>query len=758
MQKSLIILEKPSVAMDFAKALKISGKKDGYIENDKYVVTWCVGHLVEMLYPEAYDIKYKKWTLEDLPFLPKTYKYGIISRVKKQYEIVAHMLHRNDIDTVYWAGDSGKEGQTIEENIRNYGGVRKGMKELRVWIDSQTEEEILKGIKNAKPMSDYKKLGDSGIMRAIEDYSIGINFSRAMSVKYSSLLNKYAQTSKYKPIAVGRVMTCVLGMVVNREREIRNFNESSFYRVVGTFFNEKIEGEWKVTNSSNYFKSPLLYKDNGFKEQKDAEDFISKIKGQQAVIYSLENKKTYKKAPLLFNLAEIQAECSKLYKISPNETLNILQSLYEKKLITYPRTDARVLSSAVAKTIISNLSGLKVYTPTKKYVDNIINNNLYNKLASTQYVDDNKITDHYAIVPTGVTSGVSSLNKTESNLYDLIVRRFLSIFYPSAEYMNAKIEIDIKNERFFMSGKKIIKEGYLEVLENSSSENKNINVIKVMNTLKKGDIIPVSSLNIKEGKTVPPKRYTSGTIILAMENAGQLIEDADLRAQIKKNGIGTSATRANIIEKLIKIEYLKLDKKTQILSPENFGEMVYDVVNLTIPSLLNPKMTASWEKGLDGIIDGSITTQTFKQKLDSFIIKETENITKNNISNELIKLYEHNKNNYTSTNSNNSTNNLNGSANSKTMKNTSFSNLTCPICGCEIRKMNWGWGCSGYNSGCKFSISNKIAGKSITDKNAKDLISKGITEKITGFNSKKGNKFDAKIILDENHKTVFSFV
>lgn len=745
MGKSLIITEKPSVAIDFAKALKINGKKDGYIENDKYVITWCVGHLIEMLYPESYDEKYRKWTLEDLPFLPKTYKYGVISKVRKQYEIVNHMLHRKDIDTVYWAGDSGKEGQTIEENIRRYSGVRKGMKELRVWIDSQTEEEIINGIKNAKPMSDYEKLGNSGIMRAIEDYSIGINFSRAMSVKYAGLLNKQTQTSKYRPIAIGRVMTCVLGMVVNREREIRDFAETPFYRVVGTFINDNIEGEWKSTETSDYYNSPLLYKENGFKNKKNAEALILKIKNQPAYIRSIDNKRTYKKPPLLFNLAEIQAECSKIFKISPNKTLDILQTLYEKKLITYPRTDARVLSNAIAKNIVKNIAGLKTYGPVKKYIDNIINNTLYKNIISTQYVDDSKITDHYAIIPTGVLTELTTLDKTHKDVYDLIVKRFISIFYPSAEYINAKIEIDIKGERFFVSGKKLVKEGYLEIIGVTSDDNKNIDVVKIIDSIKKGDSIPVLSLNIKEGKTTPPKRYTSGTIILAMENAGQLIEDPDLRAQIKKNGIGTPATRSGIIEKLIKIQYLKLDKKTQILSPERFGEMVYDVVNLTIPSLLNPKMTASWEKGLDGIVNGSITVQEFKEKLDAFIIKETENIAKNNITNDLIKSFEQNKAN-TTLNKNNKSLNTNNS-----------SNLSCPICGSEIKKMNWGWGCSGYSSGCKFSISNKIAGKSITDKNVKDLISKGSTEKITGFNSKKGNKFDAKIILDENYKTAFSF-
>ena len=608
MAKSLIITEKPSVAQEFARILGVSGRNDGYIENSDYVITWCVGHLVEMVYPEVYDEKYKKWKLEDLPFLPKEYKYDVIPAVSKQYDVVHKMLHREDIDTVYWAGDAGKEGQTIEENIRMYGGVREGMKELRVWIDSQTEEEIKRGIREAKPMSDYANLGKSGIMRTIEDYAMGINFSRAMSVKYGNLLNDAAGTRNYTAIAVGRVMTCVLGMVVIREREIRNFVETPFYRVVGSFTDANIEAEWKVVEGSKYFESPLLYKENGFKKQESAENLIQELSGKTAVVESIERGTSRKKAPLLFNLAELQAECSKRFKISPDETLQVAQDLYEKKLTTYPRTDARVLSTAVAKEIGKNISRLKGYEPVQGYVERIMKEGLHYNIAKTQYTDDSKITDHYAIIPTGQLTELRSLNELQRSVYDLIVRRFLSIFYPAAEYQTVKLVVAVGEEKLFAGAKALKAPGFLEIAgrkqeEEKEGSNKEDNeetdspgLLELADQLTKGQELPVNGYSLKEGSTKPPKRYTSGSMVLAMENAGQLIEDEELRAQIKGSGIGTSATRAEIIKKLVRIGYLHLNKKSQILSPEVLGEMVYEVVNMTVPALLNPKMTASWEK------------------------------------------------------------------------------------------------------------------------------------------------------------------
>ena len=635
MGKSLIITEKPSVAQEFARVLGVSGRKDGCIENQEYVITWCVGHLVGLVYPESYDIKYKKWRLEDLPFLPKEYKYDVIKDVSHQYDIVHGMLMREDIDRVYWAGDAGKEGQTIEENIRNYGGVREGMEELRVWIDSQTEEEILRGIREAKPMSEYANLGKSGIMRTIEDYAMGINFSRVMSVKYGNLLNNAAGTQSYTPIAVGRVMTCVLGMVVIREREIRNFKETPFYRIVGKFSDAGIEGEWKAVEGSKYFESPLLYKENGFREEKDAQALIESVKNHPAVVQSVEKGISRKKAPLLFNLAELQAECAKRFKISPDETLQIAQDLYEKKLTTYPRTDARVLSSAVAKEISRNISRLKGFEPTSAFVERIMEKKLFANIAKTQYTDDSKVTDHYAIIPTGQLTELGSLNSLQKAVFELIVRRFLSIFYPPAEYQNVKlivaVDVEEKKERFFASAKVLKRPGYLEIAGIPGKKDKNdpLNeergldrvtagaynrredeeedsvdpkaLLTLADSLKNGDEISVQGYSVKEGKTSPPKRYTSGSMVLAMENAGQLIEEEELREQIKGSGIGTSATRAEIIKKLVRIHYLNLNKRTQVLTPENLGEMVYEVVNMTVPALLNPKMTASWEKGLDGI-------------------------------------------------------------------------------------------------------------------------------------------------------------
>ena len=662
MGKSLIITEKPSVAQEFAKVLNVSGRKDGYIENQNYVITWCVGHLVGLVYPESYDMKYKKWRLEDLPFLPKEYKYDVIKDVSKQYNIVHGMLMREDIERVYWAGDAGKEGQTIEENIRNFGGVRDGMEELRVWIDSQTEEEILRGIHDAKPMSDYANLGNSGIMRTIEDYAMGINFSRVMSVKYGNLLNDAAGTRSYTAIAVGRVMTCVLGMVVIREREIRNFKETPFYRVVCKFTDAGVEGEWKAVEGSEYFESPLLYKENGFKEQKDARALIDKLQDRPAVIQSIEKNISKKRAPLLFNLAELQAECAKRFKISPDETLQVAQDLYEKKLTTYPRTDARVLSSAVAKEIYKNISRLRGYEPTSAFVDKIMEKKLFANIGKTQYTDDSKVTDHYAIIPTGQLTELNSLNSLQKAVFDLIVRRFLSIFYPPAEYQNVKMVVSIDTgehkENFFASAKVLKTPGYLEIAgipkkkrdkndprnedrvtggaynaneDNEEEEADPEKLIALADSLHKGDEVSALDPQIKEGKTSPPKRYTSGSMVLAMENAGQLIEDEELREQIKGSGIGTSATRAEIIKKLVRIGYLNLNKKTQVLTPENLGEMVYEVVHMTVPALLNPKMTASWEKGLDGITQGTVDFWDYRNKLEAFIRAETQKMIEQNL-------------------------------------------------------------------------------------------------------------------------------
>lgn len=774
MGKSLIITEKPSVAQEFAKVLKVSGRKDGYIENSEYVITWCVGHLVGLVYPESYDMKYKKWKLEDLPFLPKDYKYDVIKDVSHQYDIVHGMLMREDIDRVYWAGDAGKEGQTIEENIRNFGGVREGMEELRVWIDSQTQEEILRGIREAKPMSDYANLGQSGIMRTIEDYAMGINFSRVMSVKYGGLLNDAAGTSSYTAIAVGRVMTCVLGMVVIREREIRNFKETPFYRVVGHFTDANIEGEWKTTDQSYYLDSPLLYKENGFKKEEDAKAFMNSLNGQPAKVLSIEKGITKKRAPLLFNLAELQAECAKRFKISPDETLQIAQDLYEKKLTTYPRTDARVLSTAVAREISKNISRLRGYEPTSGFVEKIMQQQLYRNIAKTQYTDDSKVTDHYAIIPTGQLTELGTLNSLQKAVFELIVRRFLSIFYPPAEYQNVKLIVGVEAqghmESFFASAKVLKTNGYLEIAgipknrDKNSADNPNRGLdrvtggeysrqesdeevgeasdpkalLELADRIQNGDVIEVINYGIKEGKTSPPKRYTSGSMVLAMENAGQLIEDEELREQIKGSGIGTSATRAEIIKKLVRIGYLNLNKKTQVLTPENLGEMVYEVVNMTVPALLNPKMTASWEKGLDGITKGTVDFWDYRNKLEDFIRTETLKMIGQNIRTPLAERI-----------SEFAGKNAKGAGARRKI------GSKCPVCGGELVTTPFGYGCSNYKndkSGCNFNI-GEIAGIVPSEEQIRELMDNGKTKTIRGFKSKAGKKFDACLVLQKNEET-----
>lgn len=778
MGKKLIITEKPSVAQDYAKVFQVSGKHNGYIENANYVITWCVGHLVEMVYPEEYDIRYKKWMLQDLPFLPETYKYGVIKNVKQQYDIVHALLQREDIDTVYWAGDSGKEGQTIEENIRNFGGVRKGMQELRVWIDSQTEAEIKRGMVQAKPMSAYENLGKSGIMRSIEDYAMGINFSRVMSVKYGRLLNDAAATKGYTAIAIGRVMTCVLGMVVNREREIRNFQETPFYRVVGDFTDAGIEAEWKAVEGSAYFESPKLYKENGFKEKEDAETLIAAFGGKEAVVRSLEKGISKKKAPLLFNLAELQAECAKRFKISPDQTLQVAQDLYEKKLTTYPRTDARVLTTAVAKEIDKTLIPLKGYTPTQQFTDQILAKKLYANIAKTQYTDDSKVTDHYAIIPTGQLTELGTLTPLQGKVFDLIVRRFLSIFYPPAEYQTLKLVVGIEKESLFASAKVLKVLGFLEVLgktledadedenaadgqnksdsppqeknvetaEDSGKEKKNNSkkLLALANTLKQGDVLAVNGFAVRESKTTPPKRYTSGSMILAMENAGQLIEDEELRAQIKGSGIGTSATRAEIIKKLIRIGYLGLNQKTQVITPQNFGEMVYEVVAMTVPALLNPKMTASWEKGLDGITNGTVDVNDYRTKLEDFIRRETIQIRDKDLTSQIAAQI-----------SRFAGKDAKGPGARRKL------DVQCPACGGDIVTTPFGYGCSNYQkdgSGCNFVIGT-IAGRALSDEECIALIKDGHTEVLSGFVSKKKKKFDAVLVLEkgEDGKYTVSF-
>ena len=752
MAKSLIITEKPSVAQEFARILGVSGRNDGYIENDGYVITWCVGHLVEMVYPEEYNEKYKKWKLEDLPFLPEQYKYHVIPNVKKQYDVVHHMLHREDIDKVYWAGDAGKEGQTIEENIRRYGGVREGMEELRVWIDSQTEEEILRGIKEAKPMSEYDHLADSGIMRTIEDYAMGINFSRVMSVKYGRLLNDAAATRSYTAIAVGRVMTCVLGMVVIREREIRNFKETPFYRVVGNFNASgggEIWAEWKAVEGSRYFESPLLYKENGFKKQEDANALIDEVTGKEATVKSIETGTSKKRAPLLFNLAELQAECSKRFKISPDETLQVAQDLYEKKLTTYPRTDARVLSSAVAKEIGRNLNRLKGYEPTKGFVEQILKENAHYKIGKTQYTDDSKVTDHYAIIPTGQLTELNRLNDLQRKVFDLVVRRFLSIFYPPAEYQTVKLTVQIDREQFFASAKELKNPGYLEIAgyqknEDEKDEKESQGLITLAGTIKNGDVLGVDGFELKEGKTNPPKRYTSGSMVLAMENAGQLIEEEELREQIKGSGIGTSATRAEIIKKLVRIGYLNLNKKTQVLSPEALGEMIFEVVSLTVPALLNPKMTASWEKGLDGITRGTVIMEDYREKLEDFIRKETVSMIEKDLTGPIAGRIHP----FVGKGGR-------GLAAKKKIE------AACPVCGGEMETTPFGYGCSNYKkdgSGCKFSIGT-IAGRDLAEEEVVELLTKGHTEVLSGFISKSRKRFSAALVLekDEEGKVSINF-
>ena len=631
--KKLIITEKPSVAMEFAKALKINTKRqNGYLESDEWIITWCVGHLVTMSYPEVYDENLKSWKLSTLPFIPKEWKYEIIPAVKNQFDIVEKLLKREDISVIYNAGDSGREGEYIQRLVFMMAKPNPNAEIKRVWIDSQTTEEIERGIKEAKALSEYDSLSDSAYLRAKEDYLIGINFSRLLSLIYGRDLAKSLNEQK-AVISIGRVMTCVLGMIVSREREIRNFKKQNFYKIIGKFGNNEsnFEAQWQATEKSKVYNLPLLYNETGFKKEEDAKKHIDYMKSssKEAIVKEITKKKTKENAPLLFNLAEIQNVCSKKFKISPDETLNIIQELYEKKLVTYPRTDARVLSSTVAKEISKNLNGLyksNLDESIKKYIKKMVDEKYKTNLLKTKYVNDKKITDHYAIIPTGQGfENYSKLEKLQKDVFHIIVKRFLSIFYPPAEYNKISITLCIENEEFTANGKVCTQSGYLEVVKedvtdkDAKNDDEKNNNLEVLNSLKKGETISILEINTKEGETSPPSRYSSGTIILAMENAGKFIEDEELREQIKGSGIGTSATRAEIIKKLDRIEYISINNKTQILTPTIKGEKIYDIVRKSIPDMLNPKLTASWEKGLTMVAEKEIPKEEFMDKLDEYI-------------------------------------------------------------------------------------------------------------------------------------------
>jgi DNA topoisomerase-3 len=665
--KSLYIAEKPSVAQEFAKALHENPvRRDGYMESDNSVVTWCVGHLVTMSYPDKYDEKYKKWSFDTLPFLPSEFKYEVIGSVRRQFQIVSGLLNREDVETIYVCTDSGREGEYIYRLVAMMAKVPSSKDQRRVWIDSQTEEEILRGIREAKNISEYDNLSEAAFLRAKEDYLMGINFSRALSLRYSYDLSAYLG-GKYHAIAVGRVMTCVLGMVVRREREIRDFVKTPFFRVLAdlSWQGRKFEGEWRAAEGSRCFQSSKLYKENGFRERKDAEElirYLGEIRPQEMKAVRVEKKTARKNPPLLYNLAEIQNDCSRFFKISPDQTLNIIQELYEKKLVTYPRTDARVLSTAISKEINRNIGGLRNYGPAAAFAGEILEKGTWKGIGKTRYTNDKQITDHYAIIPTGQgLQNLKNLNPLSGKVYDLIVRRFLSIFYPPAVYQKVSLETQIETEHFFSSFSVLTEEGYLKLAyrnagkkaeastdgsgESSPSEHAEEEVdtgfLEALKQLHKGSVLPAAGYRIKEGETSPPKRYTSGSMILAMENAGQLIEDEELREQIKGSGIGTSATRAEILKKLFNNKYLELNKKTQVITPTQIGEMIHDVVYCSIRSLLNPELTASWEKGLTYVAEGTIEPAEYLNKLETFVANRTNAVKQTNNRAILQKRYDY---------------------------------------------------------------------------------------------------------------------
>ena len=724
MGKTVIITEKPSVAETYAKVLDVHNKKSGCYENDNYIITWAVGHLVTMSYPEVYDIELKKWDMDRLPFIPDTYKYEVIESVKSQFKIVKDIFHRADIDAIYYAGDSGREGIYIQMLIRKQAGHKAGITEKVVWIDSQTEDEIRRGIRDAKDVSEYQNMTDAGYSRAIEDYMTGLNFTRALSIKYGRGVGKVID-KPYAVIAVGRVMTCVLGIVVNREREIESFISTPFYGV--TAKTNLLEMSWKSDVPSKFHESPLLYNEKGFKEKKDAVALASSMSGNLE-IKKITKKRECKQAPLLFSLAELQNECTKKFKLSPTETLAVAQSLYDKKLTTYPRTDARVLTTAIAGEILTNIRGLKnLGGKYVEYVSEIEKMGSYKNLKSTKYVNDKAVTDHYAIIPTGTVSTFNSLSEIERTVYHLICARFLSIFYPAAEF-DKMVVLGIDNGEPYICGASVmVKEGYLKLYGKNSENEESSDNVKAIESLKEGDVLK-SKYEIAEGKTVPPKRYASGDMVIVMENAGQFIEDEELKAQLKGSGIGTSATRGGIIQKLIDNGYIKCDKKTQILSPEKLGIVIYDIVSKTIPGLLSPKLTANWETGLSMVEKGKISKDDYLKKVEDYVKKNISDIKEKTVADTQGTTIGYAKPEETE--------------------------LICPLCKKHIIKYGWGWGCEGHKSKgskevseCKFSISNSIAGATLDDDDAQRIVN-GEKTKFLKMKSKKGSKFKTKLLYN----------
>ena len=734
MGKTLIITEKPSVAMEYASVLHVKERKNGYLENEEYLITWCVGHLIAMSYPEKYDEKYKKWNLEELPFLPETYQYEVIPSVKEQYEIVHKLMNSREISRILYCGDSGREGELIGRLVREYGGVKKGVEEQRVWIDSFTKEEILRGIEEAKPLSCYDNVAAAGMVRSIEDFAIGINFSRALSCKYGNFFRSQSKSETKRGIAVGRVMTCVLGMIVEREREIRDFKQTEYYRIFSILDNSEIQAEWKLTDKSALKGNKDLYGEKGILQESLADSFLAGLP-EQVTISKLEKKTEKKYAPFLFNLTELQSECTKRFKVSPAETLATAQSLYEKKLTTYPRTDARVLSSPVAKVIEKTISGLKQYSDVTAYCEEILQARWEEKISETRYTDDSKISDHYAIIPTGQgIEKLGELSELEKKIYELIVRRFLSIFYPPAEYYKIQLEETARQELFIASAKMLKNAGYLSVAGLTEEDKEKAEKVEELSKLAEGDILSVSYKKEKSHTSAPP-RYTSGSMVLAMENAGNLIEDEELRAQIKGSGIGTPATRAEIITKLVKIEYICLNTKTQVLTPHPDGEVVYEIVRKTLPELLLPKMTAEWERGLSEIEKGELSKEAYTEQLYQYIRRQITAMKEKDV-----------EQNYSRTSNENTEEEILGN---------------CPLCGKAVKENSKSFYCSGYKEGCRWSVWKNdkyfaVLGKKITKTLVKNLLKNGQVQ-VKDLTSRSGKNYSITLKYVKNDKGYLSW-
>lgn len=705
MGKILVLAEKPSVGRDIAEVLGCRGRGDGFLASEKYIVSWAVGHLVSLWEPEEYNPSFKKWRFETLPIIPEVMKIKPIAATQKQFGIIKSLMEDKNIDFIICATDAGREGELIFRYTYEAANCSKPFK--RLWISSMTDEAIKEGFASLKDGSEYDNLYHSAKCRSEADWLVGMNASRAFTLKYNALLS------------VGRVQTPTLAIIVNRQKEIDNFVPQDYFEVNSLY--EGFKGVWFDRET----------KETKISDRPKAEEIAEKIKGKEGFVSNIENEKKKQVPPLLYDLTELQRDCNKKFGYSAQKTLDLVQSLYEKrKMVTYPRTDSRYLSSDMVGKIKTTLSKLTI-EPYKEYASYVTN--LPKLPVSKRIIDDSKITDHHAIIPTDVSPNLKSLSREEFNVYDLIAKRFICVFYPNYEYTITRVTTEVENESFLTKGKTILKLGWMELYKSKDKASEDENGDKKEETeaeeqelpkFKKKDKVYVVGSEVVQKKTKAPSAYNEASLLSAMENAGRFVENEELKEQLKEGGLGTPATRAAIIERLIKVGYIARKGKT--LYPTEKGMKLIEVVPFELKS---PETTGKWEKGLTSISKGKLDSSRFMQSIQRYvryIIKEAS------VNNNSVIFEEETKN----PNSN---------------KKTHPSLGTCPICKKgQIFAHSKGFYCSEWRKGCKFTIwSNTLEafGISIDSGMAAQLINKGKIENQSFTKPKSGEKTSGTIEL-----------